>query len=256
MLKESIKWQQTILKKHSRFSMITSTTTNTITNTNISSKRHYRSDTGPETVELMGALQLISWVLLSKKDYQEATIACQNALGISERLLGPVNIDVASSMVNLATAYVNKGDIGKEPEILLTKALNIYNQKNQEIIDKAQYTDEMKKLNFLIGSVEVSFGSLMYLRGDDDEALKHYEIVIKMFDEGTYDYTEAVPAFKNTSLIKWRRNQKHDAEKLLAKALFKFETSEKYGTDHVRTKKLRSLLNSLREGKEAPPMTN
>lgn len=37
-------------------------------------KRHYRSETGPESVELLGALQLMSWVLLSKKDYEEAGI--------------------------------------------------------------------------------------------------------------------------------------------------------------------------------------
>ena len=134
-------------------------------------KRHYRSDTGksniiiiiiiiiiimnigPETVELMGALQLISWVLLTKRDYDEALIACQNALGLTEKLLGPKDLDVASSMVNLATAYVNKGDLGSEPEILLNKALNIYNQKGDEIIDKAQFTEEMKNIHFLTGMI-------------------------------------------------------------------------------------------------------
>ena len=108
---------------------------------------------GPETVELMGALQLISWVLLTKRDYDEAQIACANALGITEKLLGPQDLDVASSMVNLATAYVNKGDLGSEPEILLNKALNIYNQKSNDIIDKAQFTEEMKNIHFLTGMI-------------------------------------------------------------------------------------------------------
>jgi len=200
----------------------------------------------------MGALQLISFVLLTKRDYDEAQIACANALGITERLLGPQDIDVASSMVNLATAYVNKGDLGSEPEILLNKALNIYNQKGNDIIDKAQFTEEMKNIHFLTGTVEVSLGSLFFMRGDDDEALRHYNKVIKMFDNGEYNTPEAVQALKNAALILWTRNNSHESEKLLAKALFKLETSEKFGNEHYRTVQVRNLLHNLREGKEPP----
>jgi len=151
--------------------------------------------------------------------------------------------------VNLATAYVNKGDIGMEPEVLLNKALTIYEQKE---IDYVYNPEELKKLNFLKGSVEVSLGSLFYLRGNDTEALRHYQISNLMFDNGTYNYVEAVQSLKNSALILWRNNLFNEAEKLLAKALFKLETDEKYGINHLKTQKVRNLLHSLREGKEAP----
>jgi len=98
----------------------------------------------------------------------------------------------------------------------------------------------------------VSLGSLFYLRGDDDSALQHYNQVIKMFDNGEYNNPEAVQALKNAALIQWTRNNTHESERLLGKALFKLETSEKFGNDHKRTVHVRNLLHNLREGKEAP----
>ena len=73
-----------------------------------------------------------------------------------------------------------------------------------------------------------------------------------MFDNGEYNNPEAVQALKNAALILWTRNNTHESERLLGKALFKLETSEKFGNDHPRTVAVRNLLNNLREGKEAP----
>lgn len=136
-----------------------------------------------------------------------------------------------------------------EPEVLLNKALTIYEQNE---IDYVYNPQELTQLNFLKGSVEVSLGSLFYLRGNDTEALRHYNVSNKMFDDGSYNYIEAVQSLKNAALILWRNNLIDESEKLLAKALFKLETDAKFGINHLRTQKVRTLLHSLREGKEAP----
>ena len=124
-------------------------------------ERHYRSKTGPEAVEMVGAMQLIAWTMLSGKDYEEAISACSTALGMTERLLGPNSTDVAASMVNLATAYINRGHGGIPSELLLKKALHIY-QSHQDLND---YDAEGSNIVTKIASVYLTTGNMYYQEG-------------------------------------------------------------------------------------------
>lgn len=67
-------------------------------------ERHMRSSTSPESIMLVAATQLVSWLSLAKNESQSAQSYCRTALAMTERLLGPEHPDVATSMLNLATA--------------------------------------------------------------------------------------------------------------------------------------------------------
>lgn len=126
-------------------------------------ERHYRSNTGPEAVEMVGAVQLIAWTMLSGKEYDEAIGACQTALGMTERLLGPNSTDVAASMVNLATAYINTGHGGIASELLLMKALKIY-QSHQ---DPNDYDADGPNIATKMAGVYLTMGNMYYQEGEN-----------------------------------------------------------------------------------------
>ena len=53
-------------------------------------ERHERTSTGPESVMLVAATQLVSWMSLAKNESSiEAQIFARTALAMTERLLGP-----------------------------------------------------------------------------------------------------------------------------------------------------------------------
>ena len=83
-----------------------------------------------ETLELVGSLQLIAWTMLTRKEYEEAKSACANALGMTQKLLGPNSTTVASSWINLAIANINTGNIGFEVENMLKNALGVFKKSH------------------------------------------------------------------------------------------------------------------------------
>ena len=68
--------------------------------------------------------------MLTRKEYQEAKAACATALGMTQKLLGPNSTTVASSMVNLAIANINTGNIGFEVENMLKNALGVFKKSH------------------------------------------------------------------------------------------------------------------------------
>ena len=84
-------------------------------------EKHYSGQNDPIELESVGYYQLISWFLLSQGRYQEAMTACRMALSAMEAMLGQDHVDTAATMVNLAAAHINTGDLGTVPEELLNR---------------------------------------------------------------------------------------------------------------------------------------
>ena len=124
-------------------------------------ERHYRSRNGPESVELAGAAQIIAWDKLKRGNFEEATAACETALGLTQRLLGVNSTDAAISMVNLASAYMNTGTFSRSVELLLKDALNIF-LNHQDPRDNAE---EAPDIATKIGHVYLVLGNFYLLQG-------------------------------------------------------------------------------------------
>lgn len=110
---------------------------------------------------MVGAVQMIAWTMLSNRDFDDAKAACATALGMTEKLLGPNSTDVAASMVNLATAYINTGDSSATPEILLKKALEVFLTHQ----DPRDYDVDSDDIATKIANVYLTLGNLYYLQG-------------------------------------------------------------------------------------------
>ena len=211
-------------------------------------EHHFRERNGPEEIESVGAMQLMGWTLLCKREYEEAKSVCATALGMTERLYGSHAVPTAAMMVNLATAYMNTGDLKLGPENLLKRAIIIF-----EDFKKSDKSLKEEDMNYKIGSAHLTLGNLYYLCGDENEAEGEYSKVEQMFNDGTFDCPEAASGLKNLAVIHWRRNDTQKAERLLSQALFSLEMSDKFGADHEQTTRVRDLLTSLRRGGQAPP---
>ena len=161
-------------------------------------ERHFQTVGGPENLELVGSLQLIAWTLLTRKDYDEAKQACATALGMTERLLGPNSTAVASSMVNLANAYIHTGDVGSVPEALLLRSIKAFESLNRS--EKPKNPETLKK----VAISHLTLGNLYNLRGSETDAEAQYERIAQMVEDGTFDSPEAAPALKNLATIRWR----------------------------------------------------
>ena len=90
-------------------------------------ENHLKSATGPESIVLVAAVQLISYTALNNPvNDLLVQYSCRRALAMTERLLGPESTDTADCMFNLATANMIKNDTGRGTEGLLLRALQIY----------------------------------------------------------------------------------------------------------------------------------
>jgi tetratricopeptide (TPR) repeat protein len=157
-------------------------------------ERHYRSNSGPEAVELVGAMQLVAWNALSKKDYEEALLACQTALGMTEKLMGPKNADVAACMVNLAIARLHNGDTGEGTEALLLKAFTIYDEIKIQ-------NPEANVVSGPLSTLYTALGDLHNVRGETMMARNSYEKVEKMFQKGKVSAQQARGARKSLLMM-------------------------------------------------------
>lgn len=211
-------------------------------------ERHYQSVSGPEAVELVGAVNLAAWNLLSKKDYEDATAAWSTALGMTERLLGPKNTDVAGCMTNLAISHMNMGDLGAAPEALLKKALAVYMEKKMEGSDIRRIQDYDEP----IWKLKIYIGDLYFLRGNDNQALEYYSSVEDIYNMGDIDDIKVARALENFGIIEWRRGKKEHSEKLFSDAMFVCKKKMATPADAESVNRLRAMLLSLKGGKESP----
>ena len=211
-------------------------------------ERHYQSVSGPEAVELVGAVNLAAWNLLSKKDYEDATAAWSTALGMTERLLGPKNTDVAGCMTNLAISHMNMGDLGAAPEALLKKALAVYMEKKMEGSDIRRIQDYDEP----IWKLKIYIGDLYFLRGNDNQALEYYSSVEDIYNMGDIDDIKVARALENFGIIEWRRGKKEHSEKLFSDAIFVCKKKMATPADAESVNRLRAMLLSLKGGKESP----
>ena len=117
-------------------------------------EHHTRSSTGPESLMLVAATQLISWLSLSKNDTLNSQSYCRTALSMTERLLGPDHPDTGNCMFNLATANMKAGDISKGTEGLLNRSLQIYQSDSIKANDISLHKDSRRNALHLL--------SLMY----------------------------------------------------------------------------------------------
>jgi tetratricopeptide (TPR) repeat protein len=159
-------------------------------------ERHYRSNSGPEAVELVGAMQIVAWNALSKKDYDEALVACQTALGMTEKLMGPNNADVAACMVNLAIARLHNRDAGEGTEALLQKAYKIYDEMKSSGSADAQ-----------LCTVYTALGDLYNLRDETEMARNSYQKVEKMLKKGKITLKQAAGARKSLIKLDWKAGE-------------------------------------------------
>ena len=211
-------------------------------------EHHFKEKNGPEAVDLVGSLNLVAWTLLSQNKYEEAKNACAAALALTGQLHGPDSTSTAAMMVNLATAYINTGDLDAHPEALIKRAIDIFEQVKRT--EKRSNDDD---INYKIGISYLTLGNIYYLRGNDSAAEVPYKRVEQVFNLGEFDVPEAASGLKNLAMIHWRHGEIHSAERLLGQALFALEMSDKYGPNHVQTERVRDLLKNLRIGMQAPP---
>ncbi len=211
-------------------------------------EHHFVASNGPEAVELLGSLELVAWTLLSKREFEEAKVACATALGMSQQLLGPTHRTVAMNMLNLAESYMNTGDVSRGPEALLRKSIRVLEGEES----KLTVSDEKLKIMKYLGTAHQNLGNLFYLRNDITNAEKEYEQVEALFSGGKYYIPEAAAALKNLAAIRWRKNEKLGAEQLLHQALYILNASDSFGPDHSQTRKVSEMLQALREGRAAP----
>lgn len=77
---------------------------------------------------LVGSAQKLAWSLLQNSMFAEAVVYGREALILSLTYCGPYSLEVAGSMLNLATAQILLGEQeDDESELLLRRAQAIYN---------------------------------------------------------------------------------------------------------------------------------
>jgi tetratricopeptide (TPR) repeat protein len=157
---------------------------------------------GLEAVEMVGAVQLIAWTLLSMKAYDEAKGACAAALAMTEQLFGPAAIDVGASIVNLATAQMHTGSPLVETEALYSRALKIY----QAALDSVD-TDEklMPDCRLAVAGIYSSLGNLYFLSGSEEKAKEAYMKVEQYYLRGFYTDIDAAAPMKNLAMLEWKQ---------------------------------------------------
>jgi tetratricopeptide (TPR) repeat protein len=89
-------------------------------------ERHYRGKHSPDAIEIAGATQLLVWSFLRSEQYDEAVTMGTRALELNSNLYGPHSAEVGGSLVNVATALMQTGELGTSTEVMLKRAQNIY----------------------------------------------------------------------------------------------------------------------------------
>lgn len=184
---------------------------------------NYHSSRGPEALKTVGATHLIAHNLLTQNRFQEAAEAWSKALGITERLLGPKNINVAGCMANLAISHIRLGDFGPAPEGLLKRALQVYREQEAGTFDAEsdQHPDNIVLNNggSPAATVYSELGNLYLKRGDNNLAAQSYRIVEELYNAGAVPHQLAADSIENLGIIRWGEGQLDMAQRLLEDAL-------------------------------------
>lgn len=223
-------------------------------------ENHFYSAKGPESVELMGALQMTAWNLITKKQFQAAKRACAEALGLSKKLFGANSTTVATAMVNLANAQMKTGETGPSPEHFIKNAITIFesHQKQRHVAASSTclHTAAQNTLDRNMALAHLSLGELYTRQGRQDMATRQFVELLAFVDKGVISDTEAAFGLQELALIRWRNKELKSAKQLLARLLFAFETKEGVSdTDYAHFQqifKLREYLLELRNGVRAP----
>eukprot|EP01038_Epipyxis_sp_PR26KG_P012872 gene12872-17250_t len=221
-------------------------------------EHNFISPKGPEMIELLGAAQLMAFTMVNTNEFEDAVKACLVALGMTEKTLGPTTIDAAEAMINLATAYVNNGDIDEAPEALYKRALEI---NSKALSNPTLYEDSSTSIASItsesikqkVALCYMALGDLYYKRNNDDMAKEYYLNLEEMANNKEISMIEFYSGLKNLALIFWRKGNSTQSYNLLTTLLKSMEASPKYGLMHEETNKLRLLFKNLMN--LVPPMT-
>ena len=209
-------------------------------------ERHERTSTGPESVMLVAATQLVSWVSLAKNESSiEAQVFARTALAMTERLLGPNHVDTAACMVNLAVANSQVNDYGKGSEGLLKRAIEIYDLNlnlcgSDSSID--MNTDKMLKGKMNALSL---LGHVYLHNGLWERAKRIFHSVIDMYNAGLVDGKDVVDDFRVLVDLYMKQDDIVRAQLYYTKAIELLEKDERYGISHPKTLELKEFLLSI-----------
>ena len=190
--------------------------------------------------------------MLTEHRYEDAKVACGQALMMTEKLMGPNSTDTAASLVNLATAQMQTGELGLRTEFLYKRALKIYTQA----VAESDVSDDQLKLadnHQSLGLIYSSLGNLYHLRGDDDAAEVCYREDLHLFNRGHFQGSEVAPPLKNLGTILWKKGDLPGAEVMFAKALLIVDSE--LGPNHPQHQKIMREIDEIRreqQGKGEP----
>ena len=184
---------------------------------------NYDSNRDPEALKLVGATHLIAHNFLTQNCFEEAAEAWSKALGMTERLVGSKNVNVAGCMANLAISHIRLGDLGPAPEGLLKRALQIYRDQKAGTFDAESdsHPDNIILNNGGSPAATVcsELGNLYLKRGDNKQAAQNYRVVQELYYLGAVDFQLAADSIESLGIIRWSEGNRNIAQKLLEEAL-------------------------------------
>eukprot|EP00601_Ochromonadales_sp_CCMP2298_P015939 CAMPEP_0173237024 /NCGR_PEP_ID=MMETSP1142-20121109/11799_1 /TAXON_ID=483371 /ORGANISM="non described non described, Strain CCMP2298" /LENGTH=343 /DNA_ID=CAMNT_0014167625 /DNA_START=38 /DNA_END=1069 /DNA_ORIENTATION=- len=200
---------------------------------------HYRSKTGPQSIKALGASQVLAHVYLSSHQYDKAVEALAVQMNKAQEVFGDDSLEVADTMVNLATTHFNLGNYDAA-EQLYEDALETYSGYMYSEGGLASYT---KPLQLIF----TGLGDLNYLRGKEEEAKHYYEELTRVFAEETMpeQLMDYMPALKNLALIQWRMGDLQSASELMTLVRDALLADEVYGPDHPQTLNVAKYLADI-----------
>ena len=184
---------------------------------------NHNSNRDPEALKLVGATHLIAHNFLTQNCFEEAAEAWSKALGMTERLLGPKNVNVAGCMANLAISHIKLGDLGPAPEGLLKRALQIYREQKAGTFDAESdsHPDNIILNNGGSPTATVcsELGNLYLKRGDNNQAAQNYRVVQELYHLGAVDFQLAADSIESLGIIRWSEGLRNIAQNLLEEAI-------------------------------------
>lgn len=184
-------------------------------------ENQFHSTTGPQSVELSGAMQLMVWAMISDNHLGEVRSAWSKALNESEILLGPNAEVIAGSLATLARAYVAKKDEGRNAEILFKSAIKAY----ESTLNSSHHTDIDRPL--AIRELCRAYADLgdLYLAHDRDAAAQTcFAWVQRTGSKGfSLEPSIALQVQRGLMLVGEHHDEAVEAEWEMARSLFNLE---------------------------------
>lgn len=193
----------------------------------------------PETVEMVGATQLIASSLLDNEDdYDAAVRTCQVALGLTSKLLAPDSREVAFALTNLARAYMLAGDASEAVEALLNRAIDLLKHpqpwtpqsaETDPLTREINYESELMATEYLYKAFSL-LGDYHTISGNLDDAVKTYsdatDSPIPFWEDKAITEPESddmIDILEKLSVLLFSRDQLKRSEDLARRALWSLE---------------------------------